>query len=155
MDRTIGGARGPDGLLRTVLDPEGEAHELIGAPDASPGLERAGAWVAMTHQRAILDALPANVSLLDATGRIVAVNESWRRFADDNSLGSLSEGVGQNYLAVCDAADGAFSSEAPRVAAGIRAVLSGSSDEFTLEYPCDAPGRPGWFRGIRFPGYYR
>ena len=32
----------------------------------------------------ILDAVPANVAVLDAGGRIVAVNASWRRFVGDN-----------------------------------------------------------------------
>lgn len=147
MGHTPDGERRLDGLLRTMRNAEREIHELIGAEGyAPPSPERAWAWVAATQQRAILDALPANVSLLDASGRIVTVNEAWRRFANDNSLASPTAGVGQSYLAVCDAAVGPFSSEASEVAAGIRAVLSGSREEFTLEYPCDAPGRPRWFR---------
>ena len=102
--------------------------------------------LAELRQRAILDALPAYVSLLDAEGTIVSVNEAWRRFAQDNVLQGAAVGVGENYLAVCDRATGPSSAEAHAVAAGIRAVLGGSLPMFSLEYPCHAPDRSRWFR---------
>ena len=58
-------------------------------------------------QTALLDALPANIALLDAGGVILAVNKAWRRFAHDNGLRHAEHGVGLNYLDVCDQASGA------------------------------------------------
>ena len=46
----------------------------------------------------VLDSLPANIVILDEAGTIVAVNASWRRFADDNGLDWPDHGVGRDYL---------------------------------------------------------
>ena len=52
--------------------------------------------------QAVLDALPAQVAVLDRRGVIIAVNEAWRRFALENG-GSpgLRVGLGLDYLAIC------------------------------------------------------
>lgn len=90
-------------------------------------------------QTALLDALPANIALLDAGGVILAVNKAWRRFAHDNGLRHAEHGVGLNYLDVCDQASGADAALAESVAAGLRAVLAGERSDYSLEYPCDSP----------------
>src|SRR3984893_17932072 len=36
--------------------------------------------IATANQAAILNALPAHIALLDTRGRIISVNEAWRRF---------------------------------------------------------------------------
>jgi PAS domain S-box-containing protein len=97
------------------------------------------------RQRALLDALPAHVALLDADGVIVTVNEAWRRFADDNGLRDANHGVGRNYLDVCDPAPGPGAAAIAEVAAGLRAVRAGESSEFSIEYPCDSPTEQRWF----------
>ncbi len=94
---------------------------------------------------AILNALPDNVALLDNQGVIVAVNEAWRSFAHANQFVGSNCGVGVNYLGVCDAARGAHSLEADESAEGIRRVMSGTSTEFTLEYPCHSETQHRWF----------
>jgi signal transduction histidine kinase/ActR/RegA family two-component response regulator len=101
--------------------------------------------------RAIFDALPANIAVLDPEGIILAVNEAWRRSAQDNALADPAAGVGQNYLCVCDQAQGEFADQARTAADGIRAVLSGESPDFTLEYACHSPGRERWFRLVARP----
>lgn len=97
-------------------------------------------------QIAILDALPAHIALVDAEGRILAVNESWRRFSVANVLRSPDYGVGTNYLEVCERAAGDCADEAGTAAQGIRRVLSGDLDQFALEYPCHGPDEQRWFR---------
>jgi PAS domain S-box-containing protein len=113
-----------------------------GAPLVDP--TRALVTLAAT-QRAILDALPAHVCLLDTHRKIVAVNEAWRQFGLDNPP-AASAALGQNYLEVCDRAVGADSAEAGAVAIGTRRVLGGLRREFSLEYPCHAPNHERWFR---------
>ncbi|HZH07378.1 MAG TPA: EAL domain-containing protein [Lautropia sp.] len=93
-------------------------------------------------QAAILDALPANIALLDGQGVIVSVNAAWRRFAGVNSMSGPTFGIGLNYLAVCDAATGDGAGDARQTAEGIRSVLSGATQHFALEYACNAPGNP-------------
>ncbi len=98
-----------------------------------------------------LDVMPAHVSVLDTSGTILYVNSAWRRYASANALSSDDGGVGQNYLAVCDASAGEKSGEASAVAKGIRAVLRGEQSGFVLEYPCHAPDEPRWFRLLIAP----
>ena len=94
----------------------------------------------------ILDALPAHIALLDESGRVLTVNEAWRRFAQANHLPDANFAIGTNYLEVCEAAQGEFSEEAGATAAGIRRVLGGESNVFALEYPCHSPDQKRWFR---------
>jgi diguanylate cyclase (GGDEF)-like protein/PAS domain S-box-containing protein len=97
------------------------------------------------RQAAILNALPAHVALLDARGLILSVNDAWRRFGAANALEYAGHGVGINYLDVCDRARGNNADEARQVADGIRSVLAGSVQSFSLEYPCHASGEKRWF----------
>lgn len=96
-------------------------------------------------QTAILNALPANIALLDAQGVIVSVNEAWRQFAISNVLHAPGHGIGLNYLDICDGAHGDSSTEAKMVAVGIRSVLNGKNSEFSIEYPCNSPTEQRWF----------
>ena len=98
-----------------------------------------------SKRTAILDALPANIALLDARGVIIAVNEAWRRFAGANGLQGPEHAVGVDYLAVCDSASGDNAALAPTAAEGIRSVLAGAARTFSLEYPCDSPAQRRWF----------
>ena len=103
------------------------------------------------RQAAILDALPANIALLDPQGVIVAVNEGWRRFYEANASQWAGHAIGINYLEVCDNARGPDASEAPFVSRGIRAVLDGGRKLFSIEYPCHSPGEQRWFRMTATP----
>ena len=103
-----------------------------------------------THA-AVLDALPAHIALLDERGVIVTVNETWRRFAAENGGQPDRDGVGRNYLEVCERAVGGSAEGARAVADGIRAVLRGELAEFSHEYPCHSPGESRWFRLIVSP----
>ena len=97
------------------------------------------------RQTAILNALPAHVALLDTQGVIILVNDAWRRFASTNALQGPNDGIGVNYLAVCDKATGEYSNEAHPVAEGIRSVLTGTTKIFTIEYSCHSPTEQRWF----------
>lgn len=99
--------------------------------------------------RAILDAVNAEVAVLDAAGTIVAVNSPWRQFAVENS-GRPGEAaprtdVGTNYLEICRAAQGPGAEGARAVHDGIVAVLERRTESFSHEYPCHAPDRKRWF----------
>jgi len=104
--------------------------------------------------RSTLDALSAHIAVLDETGTIIAVNAAWRRFAEQHGLGGPAHSVGDNYLGVCDAAQGPGGEHARAVAAGIRRVVSGEESEFRLEYEAHGPDARRWFavRVTRFPG---
>jgi diguanylate cyclase (GGDEF)-like protein len=95
--------------------------------------------------RATVDALTAHIAILDEKGFIVAVNQTWREFARANQGAGPTVEVGGNYLEVCDRASGPCSEEAKAVGAGIREVLGGRQDVFSLEYPCHSPTKKRWF----------
>lgn len=104
--------------------------------------------------RATLDALSAHIAVLDPAGTILEVNRPWEEFARSNQSCAGANGIGLNYLAVCDRAAGEWSEEAPKVAAAIRAIVSGELPFFHLEYPCHSPEQRRYFevRISRFAG---
>ncbi len=103
--------------------------------------------------RSTLDALSTHIAILDENGLILATNRAWREFGAVNSA-TTEVGVGANYLDACDRATGPGSDEGATVARSIRAVISGSGGEFSLEYACHSPGEKRWFlaRATRFGG---
>lgn len=105
----------------------------------------------------ILDSLTAHVCVLNSRGEIIAVNEAWRRFAAANPPVNANVSEKANYFSVCEVADGEESSYARSFAAGIRAVLEGRQDSFSLEYPCHSPDEERWFVGrvTRLAGFLR
>ena len=96
--------------------------------------------------QATIDALTAHICVLDENGKILAVNQAWCNFADANPPSPANYCVGSNYLDVCDSAQGENSTEAIFLSEGLRAIMRGEGELFTLEYPCNAPqGEKRWF----------
>lgn len=110
-----------------------------------PHAARAAASRDAETAEALLAALPGQVAVLAPDGELLAVNAGWRAFALENGLRG-DAAAPFNYFAVCAAARGEGASHARAASAGVRAVLAGSEAEFTLDYPCHAPGRQRWFR---------
>ena len=100
-------------------------------------------------KQSILDSVSSHIAVLDRQGVIVAVNERWRRFAEENPTGSgtppQNVGLGVNYLEICRQSQGADAAEGKVADDGIRAVLAGQLPSFTMEYACDAPHEARWF----------
>jgi len=104
--------------------------------------------------RTVLDSISAHIAIVDENGVILDTNRAWRRFAEQNGLSEHADAIGDNYLAICDATDGADADTARTVADGIRRVIDGSLDEFLYDYPCHGPAGPHWYymRAIRMAG---
>jgi two-component system CheB/CheR fusion protein len=97
------------------------------------------------RMQAILDSLPEHLAVLDGYGTIVRVNDAWRRFAAANGDAELRyTGIGCNYLQVCGSA-AAGDDDARAAHDGLRDVLAGRRERFTLQYPCASQGRTLWF----------
>lgn len=95
-----------------------------------------------------IDALTAHICVLDENGVILSVNRAWHEFAEANPPVPSDHFVGENYLAVCDAAQGENAKEAAAFATGLRSVLQNEREQFKLEYPCNVPGgEKRWFIG--------
>lgn len=119
-----------DGALREVLA-SGAAREREAA-----------------FRAAVLDALPANVAVLDQAGTIVAVNEAWRRFATSNGAPDGDAYVGANYVEAAAAATGSDAAIGQHVAERLRALLRGDVPRVAVEYTCHAPDQRRWFRMV-------
>ena len=64
---------------------------------------------------------------LTEVGKIVAVNESWRKFTLANNLGVPRYGIGYSYLAISEKATGVDASELKKIEKGIKEVLAGTN----------------------------
>ena len=98
--------------------------------------------------RRVFDSTATGVAIVDMSGAIVAVNQAWRDFADENGLGLPGAIVGTGYFTSERSADA--SAEAMR--AGIERVRRNELSEFSLEYTAHTPQRRRWFtaRATRF-----
>ncbi|MEO8626804.1 MAG: EAL domain-containing protein [Betaproteobacteria bacterium] len=126
------------GEVDTVADRDGQAFLLRHAQDQLRHSEAA-------RQAAILNGLPAHIALLDSHGFIISVNEGWQRFAGFNATQATGSEIGLNYVDICERAQGENAAEAPQVAAGIRAVLSGTTKRFSIEYPSHSAAEECWY----------
>ncbi|MEE4376827.1 MAG: PAS domain S-box protein [Candidatus Competibacteraceae bacterium] len=94
----------------------------------------------------VLNSLSAHIAVLDATGNIITVNDTWRRFAEQHGgTQSALESVGANYLEICQQSIGPFSQDAKACMAGLQAVLNGEKSLFDLEYLCASSTERLWF----------
>ena len=126
------------GEVDAVVRPQGQTYLLSRAQDHARMREA-------LRRADILDALPAQVAMLDHAGRILAVNLAWKRFGMANDGLAPDSGIGLNYLEVCEHAEGQHAIEAHQVATGIRAVLAREAAVFSIEYPCHSPLEKRWF----------
>ncbi|MCA9133511.1 MAG: response regulator, partial [Planctomycetales bacterium] len=96
--------------------------------------------------RVTLDTLTAHIAVLNSHGKIVATNQAWKDFgaAHGATLQCIDEQV--NYVGVCDASASQGNEDAAAVAAALRKILNGGSQQWTREYRCDTPREPRWFR---------
>ena len=94
-----------------------------------------------------LEDLSDNLAVLDQQGNILLVNRAWRDFAVENGVPAEHVSEGINYLAVCSSATGESSEGAESFAQGIRKVISGDENFYSLVYPCHSPEKHRWFIG--------
>ncbi len=91
-----------------------------------------------------LDALSSHVAIINEDGVIAAANAAWHRFAAANGGEANTCGVGINYINVCDRSSDS-SAEARRAGEGLRRLIAGELQEFSIEYPCHSPDVKRWF----------
>lgn len=93
----------------------------------------------------VFNTLAAHIAILDEHGTIIAINQAWQRFGEENNLQTAQSGLGCNYLTLCDTVTDASQPEAAQVAAAIRNLLAGHLQESHIEYPCHSPTEQRWF----------
>ena len=96
--------------------------------------------------KGVLDSMSSPIAVIDESGLIIAVNTSWRQFAEEN--GHKNPDLvceGSNYFAACENAAKSGDISSGRALEGIKSVLQGELTTFQLEYPCDSPTEKRWF----------
>jgi len=129
---------GPDGELIGVL---GLSRDITAQQEAVAVLRESEQFAQGT-----INALSGHMAILDKNGIIITVNRTWREFAKANSGNEAALCEGANYFVMCDTAAAGGCAEAAAFAAGLRAVLQGRQDEFSLEYACHSPSEERWFQ---------
>ena len=101
-----------------------------------------------------IDALTAQLCVLDETGTIIVANRAWRAAAGSVGPPGPAIGVGADYLAACEAVTTGDVFAAKTFAAGIRAVMAGYKSEHAQEYPTMGADGRQWYvgRATRFSG---
>lgn len=154
----------PDGSLRwlhlttfPIHDGEGRMQSIGGvATDVTHFVkqrEELATTLAREQQRAeiqqhILDALPANIALIDEKGRIIASNAAWQQAVSVHGLKQYA--MGGNYLQahhdLADHQDPERAAELIRFAAAIQGVLAGGLEPVSRIYPLRVDEQLRWYR---------
>lgn len=95
--------------------------------------------------KAVVDSLPQQIAVLDGSGVIHFVNDSWIQFGIENGGGNFQDWEGVNYLDVCRSAIGLGDSDATAVLNGLQSVIAGGCESFSHEYACHSPDVRRWF----------
>ncbi len=101
---------------------------------------------ASKEQSAILNTLPASIALLDNEGKVLKINDEWIQFGKANDLHHSYEHIGKNYIEISEKSSGRDSKDGKRMAKGLKKILSGSGEYFTMEYPCDSLTEKRWYK---------
>lgn len=104
--------------------------------------------------RSTLDALSAEIAVLDEVGVISHVNRAWTEFTIACCTYWHTAPKGANYLELCRKAGTIGIKAASRLAQGIDDILNGQCTEFCVEHCCQTANGQQWFlsRGTRYPG---
>jgi signal transduction histidine kinase len=102
-----------------------------------------GDWSNADLHVSILDAMTANIALLNTAGTVIAVNDAWVHFVTLNELPLEDFGLGVDYLTFCETHDllgGATAAE------NLRDLMSHRLDQVRLEYETLLGDGPMWAR---------
>jgi signal transduction histidine kinase/DNA-binding response OmpR family regulator len=95
--------------------------------------------------QAALDALSAQIAILDESGKIVAVNASWRTWAKQHDTTWRDAGVGAKYLDLWKSCFTADKENVEALTRSLAALTSGHERAVTLEYSAKTARGAGWY----------
>lgn len=103
----------------------------------------------------ILNSMNQQIAVLDRQGIILAVNNAWIEFGNENVLSMPRQNfLGASYLEACKDKYGHFlCADAHTAYSGVQSVLMGQQKQFYLEYPCHCEDEQHWFRMTVSPLY--
>jgi len=123
-------------MMLSGAHPDGGANVNLNVePESAPA-----GW-----QNSVMDAMPAQIAMLDGQGRILVVNRAWSRFAGEQVADFSAGCVGVNYLDTLRALAGQGDSSAAHALLGINAVLAGETPLFEFDFLCRSASAARWF----------
>lgn len=87
-----------------------------------------------------LNALPAQICLLNPNGKILFVNESWEKFGKSNGMKQTC--IGLNYITIAEKSN---TKEGKTVAKNLKKIIDGKKENFEIIYPCHSNTDQKWF----------
>jgi PAS domain S-box-containing protein len=100
----------------------------------------------------VINTLSDHIAVIDSQGTIVAMNEAWNRFAEENGITTLRKtSINSNYFHACNEAASAGDATATVVLKGIKEVLDKQKTTFYHEYPCYSLDENRWFAMLVMP----
>lgn len=138
--------RGPDGAIGGIVGVMLDITELRRAQEAVREAE--------AFATGAINALDSHIAIFDETGTILSVNEAWRTFSRAHGGDDARTCEGANIFEACASASGDDADTARAFIEGLRLVIEGTIDRFSMEYPCHSPNQKRWFIGTvtRFAG---
>ncbi|MEX2363750.1 MAG: PAS domain S-box protein, partial [Balneolaceae bacterium] len=94
----------------------------------------------------ILNALNAHVAVSDADGIIVAFNNQWKKSQETISEKWVRPDLGDNFLKSLQEPILEKNDYALRLFLGVKSVLSGEKNQFTLNYPVNIYDEKSWYK---------
>lgn len=149
------GSRFPADVSSAIFqDEQGRQRASVVIRDIANRIEREKALKAsemrfseLTNlQRAILNALFANIALVNEEGIVEFANDQWRDYAGTGLLPEAGADMGSNLLTLCDRYQGTEKAAAQRIARALRNVQSGKSDREEFEFAYAADNERCWRR---------
>src|ERR1700749_3192277 len=93
----------------------------------------------------ILDSFIAPIAIVDAGGKIIFTNKSWKQFAPENKADQEKTIPGINYPELCKKGNGEKLQNAAEAATGIEKVIKRQLEIFEIEYSCHLHDEQQWF----------
>jgi DNA-binding CsgD family transcriptional regulator len=90
----------------------------------------------------LFEDFPGYLAILDEKGNILATNQFWQRSALQKGLIIRADGVGYNYLKLCEAAEGDEKEFAEQIKNGLLMVLKKKAPFFSLIYEVSEADKP-------------
>lgn len=97
------------------------------------------------EQAALFNILPASIVLLDCNGKITKVNDEWKRFGQQNGMPENYSYIGKNYIEISEKVTKTEDTTGSNMAAGLKKILRGEIEFFSMEYACDSLTEKRWF----------
>jgi len=148
IDLADGGSK----WLRAFGEPAFEGDQLVGLRGAVQDITREKEATIQLEAserfvRAIIDAMGSGLCVLDAAGKIVSVNEAWRKTSNARGFSDATHGIGADFLDSCRPGLGP-----PRnIRPALRELLAGARVSVFCEYPLHSPSAKGWFTLSAYP----